>query len=230
MPYHRGVARDVNGNAITDASVFVYLEGTTTKATLWSNPALDVALSNPVITGSDGVYEFYVDSGIYDLYIAATGFDTVILTDTAIGPLYGETYLATAGAVAQNVEPSYLPVGGTWASGEISSGVFTHAGTNGILTYIGDATQMVLLNFHALVSVSADNAYFFIFAIDGAILSPKRPLAYSMLAATAAYQFGITRIVEVKTGETLSVMTAIGAGSGNLTMANGATFTAQILS
>lgn len=60
--------RDQFGNAVASASVYIYLAGTETDATIYdSNSAGSSISSSPqVTTGSDGSFEFWVDDGDYD--------------------------------------------------------------------------------------------------------------------------------------------------------------------
>ena len=75
-----GIARDDNGRPISGAQVSVYNTNTTTLANLYSPSAASdtptTALSNPIVTGSDGLYSFAVDDGDYDITISGANITT----------------------------------------------------------------------------------------------------------------------------------------------------------
>ena len=74
--YH-GTNRDGSGNVISDATVTVYLAGTTTAATIYSEVSGGSAISGSAITtGTDGSFEFFVDSSDY----ATSQYFKVVLT------------------------------------------------------------------------------------------------------------------------------------------------------
>lgn len=76
MPKFQGYARDGNGNTIGGATVGVYLVGTSTLATIYSDDTLDNNLANPLVTTDDGEYEFFAKSGHYTVQISKTGYST----------------------------------------------------------------------------------------------------------------------------------------------------------
>lgn len=63
------------------ATVTVYLTGTVTLATLYSDDAL-TPKSNPFTATSEGYYEFYVVAGTYDLRFSGTGISTPFTRST----------------------------------------------------------------------------------------------------------------------------------------------------
>lgn len=65
--------QDQNGKAVAGASVTVYVSGTTTLATLYSDNGI-TAKANPFTTPIDGLADFYTASGLIDLKISKTGF------------------------------------------------------------------------------------------------------------------------------------------------------------
>lgn len=65
--------QDQNGRAIAGATVSVYLAGSTTLATLYSDSARTVK-GNPITTGVDGMMDFYAPNGLYDLAPVAKGY------------------------------------------------------------------------------------------------------------------------------------------------------------
>src|SRR6185436_16657248 len=69
--------------AQASATVNVYVTGTTTSATIYSDSA-GTSKSNPFTAGTDGFYSFYVDNGSYDLQISGSGFTTYSWTDIRV--------------------------------------------------------------------------------------------------------------------------------------------------
>jgi hypothetical protein len=61
---------------VSNASVTVYLAGTTTKAPLFSDDGL-TSLANPVFTGQNGIFSFYVADGKYDFLITGPNISTL---------------------------------------------------------------------------------------------------------------------------------------------------------
>jgi hypothetical protein len=85
------------GEALVGASVTVYIGGTTTPATLYSDNGV-TPTANPLTTNVDGEYAFYAANGTYTLVITATNYDsetkpgTVLFDPTDVGaalPLIG---------------------------------------------------------------------------------------------------------------------------------------------
>lgn len=67
-------------SGLAAASVTVYNANTLTKPTLYSDNGI-TPLANPVTTGADGSFSFFVADGLYDLTIAKTGYTTETLED-----------------------------------------------------------------------------------------------------------------------------------------------------
>ncbi len=75
---------DTAGKPVTDATIYVYAQGTSTKATLYST-ATGVSLLNPVASDGYGYFWFYVEGGRYDLIVSKTGFAPRSRTDVWVG-------------------------------------------------------------------------------------------------------------------------------------------------
>ena len=65
--------QDQNGRAIAGATVSIYIAGSTTLATIYSDNGATVK-SNPITTGVDGMMDFYAANGLYDLSPVAKGY------------------------------------------------------------------------------------------------------------------------------------------------------------
>jgi hypothetical protein len=75
--HHFGVATNASGVPISNASVQVYLAGTTSAPPLFSNEARTTSLSNPFSANSDGFFEFYTVPGIaLRIQVSAPGATT----------------------------------------------------------------------------------------------------------------------------------------------------------
>jgi hypothetical protein len=77
MEHHTNVLFDNKGNAIKDATVSVFISGTTTPAILYSDNGVTVK-ANPFLTShatnSPGAYDFYATDGVYDLVFTKAGY------------------------------------------------------------------------------------------------------------------------------------------------------------
>lgn len=79
---YRGYARDGNGTILSSATIYVYLTGTTTAASIYTASSGGTAV-NSVTSNSTGLYYFYVDYADYTagtqfrLTISKTGYDSV---------------------------------------------------------------------------------------------------------------------------------------------------------
>lgn len=59
-----GVAKDKSGNVISSTIIYVYLEGTTTKANIYT-AVTGGSVVERITSGSDGFFEFFVDDVDY---------------------------------------------------------------------------------------------------------------------------------------------------------------------
>ena len=84
MQKYQNAIQDVRGNAIASATVIVYLYGTLTPATIYSDNGLTVIPSSQVTTDSDGQFYFYADNGRYTLSVMATGFAQEQFSDVSL--------------------------------------------------------------------------------------------------------------------------------------------------
>src|SRR5215204_181693 len=80
-----GVARDSAGSVIASPTITLFLEGTTTPTSIFSNGGLTTPLSNPFTGNSDGTYSFFVAPGSYKLRVEKTGYGTFETDQIVIG-------------------------------------------------------------------------------------------------------------------------------------------------
>ena len=84
MQKYQNAIQDVQGNAVASATVTVYVYGTLTPATIYSDNGLTVIPSSQVTTDSDGQFYFYADNGRYTLSVMATGFAQEQFSDVSL--------------------------------------------------------------------------------------------------------------------------------------------------
>jgi hypothetical protein len=84
MQKYQNAIQDVQGNAVASATVTVYVYGTLTPATIYSDNGLTVIPSSQVTTDSDGQFYFYADNGRYTLSVMATGFTQEQFSDVSL--------------------------------------------------------------------------------------------------------------------------------------------------
>jgi hypothetical protein len=108
MNIYRDVVQDVQGNALPGVSVAVYLAGTATLATIASD--IDrTARANPMTTGADGSFEFWVDPGKYDIELTGTG----VFVAKEVRVSAGMTHAVTAETVGSSATTNLTPFGAT---------------------------------------------------------------------------------------------------------------------
>ena len=133
MQRYQNVIIDTAGAGIASVTISVYLAGTTTLASLFSDNGV-AALGNPFLSDSDGSFNFYAADGRYDIKLAKTGY--TFGTDLYDVQLFD---LTSVSPVTMN--PLYSPVVGTltlslsgggviqYTSSKILSGTGTPEGT-----------------------------------------------------------------------------------------------------
>ena len=84
MQKYQNSIQDVHGNAVAGALITVYIYGTLTPATIYSDNGLTVIPSSQVTTDSDGQFYFYADNGRYTLSVVATGFAQEQFSDVSL--------------------------------------------------------------------------------------------------------------------------------------------------
>lgn len=81
------VVLNQNGQPVPNANVSVFLPGTSTTATLYSNDGLTV-IPNPVLTNALGVFSFFVASGKYDFQVSGGNIATYTQTNVQIDDVF----------------------------------------------------------------------------------------------------------------------------------------------
>ena len=163
MSYHRGVARDEYGNSLSGASVTIYDAGTTTASTLYSEETLVTSEDNPFETGTDGVYEFWADPGLYDIQIAKAGFSTTTISNMQVGIVFANiessaTAGVRSGTVAGTGAVQWIDTSlGAFEYGVNYAQSFELDGTH-LLQYTGGPTSWFLVTgiVNASISVPED--------------------------------------------------------------------------
>jgi hypothetical protein len=73
----------VAGTPVDNASVSVYLHGTQTLATIYSDNGITQA-ANPLTTDVNGAFSFYAADGRYDLTVSGTNLTSLNLNDVLL--------------------------------------------------------------------------------------------------------------------------------------------------
>ena len=135
------------GDVISNVSVTVYLTGTATLATLYSDDGVTTT-TNPVTSDSNGKFSFYVEDGRYDLTFTKTGITTRTITDMEVIDWKSNPYcLASMYQAGTATAPSTLP---TVASESASGGSIDTATYYYVITYFnknGETTKSPVRSF-----------------------------------------------------------------------------------
>lgn len=107
MQKYSQVIQDSAGNALSNPTITVYLSGTTTLASLYSDNAF-TAKSNPFTGDSDGTFELYAGNGRYTITVAKTGFafDSAFSSDLLLHDPHGAITASQILANQNNYEPT----------------------------------------------------------------------------------------------------------------------------
>lgn len=122
------------GGALAGASVYVYLKGTTTLATIYSDNGVTTQ-TNPLTTSATGFYSFYAADGRYDLSIQKTGYTTVTLTDISVDD--------AADASAVNATTLTATTGTIATLNSTNGTINTLSSTNGTVTTLNSTTGTI---------------------------------------------------------------------------------------
>lgn len=83
MKHFADVVLNSGGTPVKSALVSVFLAGTQTPASIFSDDGI-TATSNPVVTDASGRFDFYVADGRYDLSVSGVNITTYLLKDIEI--------------------------------------------------------------------------------------------------------------------------------------------------
>lgn len=120
MEHYTNTATDQYGKVVGGAQVSVYLAGTSTLATIYSDNLL-TAKSNPFLTSvTSGVVDFYAANGAYDLVLTAAG-KTFTANDTKRITLFDYEDLAVTALPASPFDGQLVIVLDDVASGDCAS-------------------------------------------------------------------------------------------------------------
>lgn len=146
VPYNGGLTQAKN------AACTVYLHGTSTKATIYSDNGT-TQTSNPATTTSTGQLFFYAADGRYDIVVTGNGINSTTISDVMLeDPLNPNTYVINGGSIDNT------PIGATTPS----TGAFTTVNSTGAMTAAAGSSRPGYSNSTAIVSTSS-------FTCDGSL-------------------------------------------------------------
>lgn len=130
---------DDNGDPAVGYQLFVYLAGTTTKTTTWSDAAMSSANTNPAVLPADGRLPIFLEPGLSYKFVLAPPLDT----DPPLAPLWT---IDQVSAVPASSTAADLDVTGTAGEG-ITAGdaVYLSDGSGGLTAgrfYLTDADNV----------------------------------------------------------------------------------------
>lgn len=111
-----------DGSPLVGAQVTVYLTGTTTKATIYTDNGVTEA-TNPRATDSRGMFAFYAADGRYDIKAEKSGFGTLTMSDIQLDEQDTAstiTFAPTGGIAANTVAGALIELDGEIATKEAS--------------------------------------------------------------------------------------------------------------
>ena len=223
MAFHRGVARDTAGNSLNGANVSVFAPGTSTESSLFSEETLTTSLDNPIVTGVDGIYEFYTEPGYYDIQVAKSGFTTVTLENEVVGGVFGFAYSAGGTTYAMSTAETMEVVkddGWTIDWTLQYAGAFELAATTEKLKYIGGPTVYVRVHGSIMFqNNTTDNTnHFLAVYLNGAAISPLRGRAQSTSHQSEGQFMAVDVLIQVETGDEISLAFQNGTGTNTISI------------
>lgn len=132
---------------IAAASCYVYLTGTTTLATIYSDDGITTT-TNPLTTSSTGLVSFYAADGRYDLSVQRLGYANTVVSDVLLEDVTDASAVVMVGG---SVDAS--PIGATTPS----TGVFTTLTSTGNAA-LGDAEATDTHAIKGVTTVLANSA------------------------------------------------------------------------
>lgn len=83
--HYFSTVRNSTGDSVSGATVSVYLAGTVTPVSIFSNALGTISKSNPFLSDANGSYDFYVESGLYKVVVSKIGVGTFTTDNILIG-------------------------------------------------------------------------------------------------------------------------------------------------
>jgi hypothetical protein len=155
MIKYRDVVLDRRGDVQIGLTVKVYAAGTTDLSTIYSDDGITLIdqTNAPLTTDSDGVFEFWVDSGDYKIIVTGTGFSTVTIDDITIG----------SDAAALQAEVDALEADVSAIIAQIGTPTSIGNGTNQVALGNGTTTQdgtnsSVAVGYQAFISANSTSS------------------------------------------------------------------------
>lgn len=227
MAYHRGIARDTLGNSLNDASVSVFEPGTTTESSLFSEETLTDSLDNPITTGSDGVYEFYVTPGFYDILVAKSGFTSVTLSNQTIGTPFAYLRATTAGTATK--DGSGHDIDNNWGTLDFTekyeSNVFS-MDANGKLDYDGLPTVYAVFRAVIVLRATVDISFSPYISIGGVTNSQ---VAHKLQGTGEDQTISWSAVSQIETGDKIFLGCEFAGGPADVTIQKATSIEVQIL-
>lgn len=127
--------QDKNGNALQNASVTVYIGGTSTivagqitvggtKASLFSDEAGTVAATNPLFTDANGMFSFCAADGVYDALLQGSGINSQTVLGIKLEDERSVNSIAALKTVTGTALSGYMTVLGYYSAGDGGEGLF----------------------------------------------------------------------------------------------------------
>lgn len=138
-------ARDRNGRLVAGARLFVYSDGTTTKAPIYSNESLTTPLANPVVANSSGQFPSIWATDDLEYTLSITGPDGESIGNPSVFDGFSVSVdavsasVALAEAAAASAEANYQDALAIEAMGSSSAAIATRAAKNANLSDLADA-------------------------------------------------------------------------------------------
>ena len=105
-PHYIDTVQNIRGDAVAGATITVYLAGTTDLATLYNSGSQTKGVkTNPILSATNGQFDFYINAGIYDIAVSRPGVVDYTLEDVTISYLVSpsSTYnILDFGAIADD--------------------------------------------------------------------------------------------------------------------------------
>lgn len=154
--YFKGIVRDGSGNIIPSASVTVYLEGTTTAASIYTTLTSSTAV-NSTTSGTDGTVEFYISRFDYDddqefkIVISKSGYTSITWDNIKVNNIVITTYDITVdttvttqlnipkGVLYSISSGKILTINGIFTAGLYQ--VFSHDNSDGVVFGPGSISE-----------------------------------------------------------------------------------------